>query len=156
RAEDVLARSEMFSRRTGEAQFLLGTIRLRQASAAAAPHTVEAWQKARFHFQEAEQLGVPDEDKPKLCQRLGITLHFTGVEPQRVLDYLRQFPEAADDLATYYSALTQTYLRLPVPDVRAALNANQKLLALPTADDAILAPARLLRGELLLQVKESV
>jgi tetratricopeptide (TPR) repeat protein len=156
RAEDVLARSEIFARRTGEAHFLLGTIHLRRAGSAAAPQAVEIWQKARFHFQEAEQLGVPQEDQPKLSERLGLTLHQTGAEPQRVLDYLRRFPEAADDLGAYYTALTQTYLRLPVPDVRAALNANQKLLALPTADDAILAPARLLRGELLLQVKESV
>jgi tetratricopeptide (TPR) repeat protein len=155
RAEDILARSEMFSRRTGEAHFLVGTIHLRLAGSAPAAQAADTWQKARFHFQEAEQLGVPEEDQPRLCQRLGITLHHTGAEAPRVLDYLRRFPEASDDLAEYYTALTQTYLRLPVPDVRAALAANQKLLALPTANDAILAPARLLRGELLLQLKDS-
>lgn len=155
RAEDALARSEMYCRRTGEAHFLLGTIYLRLAGSTPPPQAAETWQKAKFHLEQAEVLGVAEADQPRLCQRLGVALHHTNEQPQRVLDYLRRSPEAADDPGELYALLTQTHLRLPVPDLQAALAANQKLLALPTSDDNILAPARLLRGELLLQLKEN-
>src|SRR5439155_16492171 len=63
--------------------------------------------------------------------------------------------EAADDLGEAYGLLTQAYLRLPTPDIPSALASNLKHLQLPTANDDLLAPARLLRGELLLRLKDA-
>src|SRR5262249_11493481 len=64
---------------------------------------------------------------------------------------IEQVPDNRDE---GYAMLTQAYLRLPVPDIRAALLANEKQLQLPTADESLLAPARLLRGELLLKLQD--
>ena len=49
--------------------------------------------------------------------------------------------------------LTEANLRLPVPDVEAALAANEKFLALPMDQEKVLAPARLVRAELLLRLQ---
>src|SRR5262249_54557881 len=50
--------------------------------------------------------------------------------------------------------IADLYLRLPSPNIREALNANQKQLSQPLEDETVLAPVRLLRGELFLRIKE--
>jgi tetratricopeptide (TPR) repeat protein len=90
-----------------------------------------------------------------LHYRLGHAGLHTDADPQRVVDCLaHSMPAGADDPVEGYALLTQAYLRLPQPDVHAALEANWKQLQLPTLKEEILAPARLLRGELLLRLEK--
>jgi tetratricopeptide (TPR) repeat protein len=150
-ATRALERADQFPQRAGEAHFLLGSASLRRAR----DNSPAEWDTACSHLLQAEALGVPDADRPHLAYRLGKVLYHTGADPQRVIDYLvASVEDAADDPAEGYAMLAQAYLRLPQPNLQAALEANQKLLDLPTLNDEILAPARLLRGELLLRLEQ--
>lgn len=153
-AENVLARPDCSARQTGEARYLLGSVYGRRALAARGP-APELWKKARGYLEDAESLGVSDEHRPRLTYRLAQAWFQTGGDPQRIVDYLsRSLDQGADDLATGYGMLAQAFLRFQPPGIEAALQANQKELALPTLNEEVLAPARLLRGELLLQLKQ--
>jgi tetratricopeptide (TPR) repeat protein len=150
-ARDVLARCEWSYQRIGEAHYLLGSLCQRLAAAGG---DSELWQQARHHLEQAEALGVPEDDQPVLTYRRGVVGFSTGAEPARVIDWLTRGLDVADDKVEAYKLLTQAYQRLPSPNLRAALAANQQLLDLPTANDAQLDPVRLLRGELLLRVQD--
>jgi tetratricopeptide (TPR) repeat protein len=149
-ARELLERCEWSYQRIAEGHFLFGSLCLRLATDAA---TGNLWQEARQHLEKAESLGVQDSDQRVLVYRLGVASARTGAAPARVVEYLTRGLDVADDAAEAYALLTQAYLDLPTPNVRAALEANQKLLDLPSSSDAQLAPVRLLRGELLLQVQ---
>jgi tetratricopeptide (TPR) repeat protein len=137
----------------GEAHFLLGSAYLRLAGQAAGDQVPGLLQQARSHLEQADALGVPDADRLRLAYRLGKVWFHTRADPARTADYLaRSVGEAADDPAEGYALLTHAYLRLPQPDLQAALDANWKQLQLPTLNEQVLAPARLLRGELLLRL----
>lgn len=153
--QDALSRCERFPERAGEAHFLVGSSYLFLAGQAGSADAAELWQQARTHLEEAQSLGVPETDRPSLLYRLGKTWFQAGVDAKRVLDCLAPAVEqAADDPVEGFGMLAQTYLHLPVPDVRAALETTRKQLALPTDNEVLLAPARLLQGELLLYLKE--
>ncbi|HEV3261287.1 MAG TPA: tetratricopeptide repeat protein [Gemmataceae bacterium] len=155
-AEGLLARTDLADTQAGEAHFLAGTCYLRRAAAEADADSAAAlWKTAREHLEKAEALGVPVEDRDYLLYRLARAWYQTGNDPSRVISYLTSSLEhGADDLGEAYGMLAQSYLRLPNPDVAAALEANRKQLALPTDNENVLAPARLLRGELLLRVQQ--
>jgi tetratricopeptide (TPR) repeat protein len=135
----------------GEAHFLLGSAYVRQADRGE-PGADDAWQTARAELEQAETLGVPEADRPRQRYRLAKAWYHTQGDPERVVAYLAE-TATADDPVEGYGLLTGAYLRLPQPDVPAALLANEKQLQLPTLDEAVLAPARLLRGELLLRLQ---
>jgi tetratricopeptide (TPR) repeat protein len=150
-AGGVLERADQFPARAAEAHFLLGSAYLRRAGDASPAD----WDKARFHLLQAEALGGTEADRLRLAYRLGKASSHTGADPQRVINYLAaSIEEGADDPAEGYGMLAQAYLRLPQPNLQAALEANQKQLDQPTLNDDILAPARLLRGELLLRLQQ--
>jgi tetratricopeptide (TPR) repeat protein len=168
--ERALQQSDRFPQRAGEAHFLLGSAFLRQTGKAIGPadyvvsparrpdpeplpkEVADAWQKARVHLERAENLGVPEADGLSLTYRLGKVWYHFREDPGRVADYLaRSVEEAADDAAEGYAMLTQAYLRQSPPNLQGALDANKKQLDLPTGNDEVLAPARLLRGDLLLR-----
>jgi tetratricopeptide (TPR) repeat protein len=141
--------------RAGEAHFLLGSIYLRLAGQLPAEPAADLWRKARSHLEEAEQLGVPEPDRILLRYRLGMAWFQSGGDVQRVIATLSTvIDQVEEDRAAGYEILTQCYLRLPVPNLPAALAANEKQLQLPTSDESRLAPARLLRGELLLRMHQ--
>jgi tetratricopeptide (TPR) repeat protein len=152
--EEVLPYLERFRRHAGEVHHLLGSSYLLLASNADATDAPELWQRARNHLEQADALGVAPEQVNRLRYRLAKAWFNTSVEPQRVLDCLLGSVDSADDRVEGFGMIAQCYLRLPTPDVRAALQANQKQLSQPIDDDRLLAPARLLRGELFLRVKE--
>jgi tetratricopeptide (TPR) repeat protein len=159
RMEQVLQRPLELANRApfqaGDAHFLLGSAYLKHAEKAGADGPAENWRQARAHLEQAELLGVPEDDRPRLAYRLGKVLFHDGEDAQRVLDQLApSVAEAADSPAEGYAILTQAYLRLPEPNLTEALEANRRLLDLPTLDENILAPARLERGELLLRVQK--
>lgn len=140
--------------RAGETHFLLGSTYLRLAEQVPADRAADLWQKARSHLEEAEHLGVPDPDRAVLLYRLGKAWYHTGGDLQRIIANLGKTIDLVDeDRAAGYEILTQCYLRLPIPNVPAALQANAKQLQLPTSD-ASLVPARLMRGELLLRMQQ--
>jgi tetratricopeptide (TPR) repeat protein len=152
-----LARSalDQLPDRAGEAHFLLGSAYLRRTGEAGGEEAAEAWRGAQEHLEQADALGVPDGDRAALAYRLGKVLYHAGADPQRVIAYLaRSVDVAADDPGEAYGMLAQAYLKLPTPDVRAALQANKKQLDLPRDNDDLLAPARLLRAQLLLQTQD--
>jgi tetratricopeptide (TPR) repeat protein len=152
--ERALVEADRAPVRAGEAHFLLGSAYLRRAGSANAVEA-GALRQARSHLEAAEELGVAEADRLPLLYRLGKVWFHTGADPQRVVDALaRSVSEAADDPAEGYALLAQAYLHLPQPDLRAALDANWKQLQLPTLNEEVLAPARLLRGELLLRLQK--
>jgi hypothetical protein len=141
--------------RAGEAQFLVGSAYVRQAGRAETAVAAGHWSKARWHLEQAEALGVPEADRARLRYRLGLSWFYTSADLRRTTAYLASsVEEVAGDQAEGYALLVQAHLRLPEPDLRAALHANQKLLALPTHNDETLAAARLARGEILLRLHE--
>jgi tetratricopeptide (TPR) repeat protein len=147
---DVLDRADRFPHRVGEAYLLIGSAYLHEAD-----RGLPYWDKARESLHEAELRGVPEDDQLRLAYRLGKIAYHEHEDPQRVVDYLaRSVDAAADDPAEGYGMLAQAYLRLPKPDLQGALQANQKQLDLPTDNEQLLSPARLLRGRLLLQLHQ--
>jgi tetratricopeptide (TPR) repeat protein len=148
-AQPLVDRAESFPQQAATAHFLLGGFYLR-----AGTNVPDHLQLARAHLEQAEALGVAVEDRDRLTYRLGKVYALVQEDPQRVLDYLkRSVPEWADDPAEGYGLLVATYLRLPTPDLHAALEANQKQLAFPMSEPAT-AAARLERGKLLLGLQE--
>jgi tetratricopeptide (TPR) repeat protein len=148
--EHALAQTAPASRQAGEAQFLLGTAYLRSAEQAPAETAASLWQQAKDHLEQAEHIGIAEADRARLAYRLGKASAALDADPQRIIDCLNwSIGDAADDAFEGYGLLAQAYLRLPVPDLRGALEATRKQLALQIADDASLAAPRLLCGELL-------
>jgi tetratricopeptide (TPR) repeat protein len=155
RLSEALSHIDHLPGRAGEAQFLLGSIYLRLAGEVSPESAADLWHEARSHLEQAEQLGVSEADRPSLLYRLGQAWYQTGGNVERVIDYLRKsIDQVDDDRAAGYAILTQCYLRLPAPNLLAALQANEKQLQLPTAEEKPLVPARLLRGELYMQMQQ--
>jgi tetratricopeptide (TPR) repeat protein len=138
--------------RVGEAHLLLGATRMRMGELAAAPLNEELFHLARESFEKAEQIGVPDEERGRLQYRLGKIAFILKEDPQKVVDRLASGVEQADDPAEGYGLLTQAYLNLSPPNLKEALKANERLRQAPQVDEAILAPAKLQAGELLLRL----
>jgi tetratricopeptide (TPR) repeat protein len=152
---DALNRINRFPKHAGEAHFLLGSAYLRLAGSLPSERATDLWQKARLHLEQADTLGVADSDRTTLNYRLAKSWFMTGGDLLHIIPYLWQSIDlAAEDRGEGYDMLTQAYLRLPVPDLRGALLANERHLQLPADDESLLAPVRLLRGELLLGLKE--
>lgn len=151
----LVGSADRYPPRAGEVYFLLGTLYFRRADATSAGDSNEFLTAARQHLERAQVLGVAQEDAPALAYRLARCRQRTGAPAGEVIAVLApavsdRFEEAADA----YRLLAQAYLELPVPDHERALAANRKLLALPTANEALLAPARLQQGEILARLGE--
>src|SRR5262249_55576426 len=109
----------------------------------------EAWELARSHLETVEKQAVPKGYELKLAYRLGKVYSKLNGDPQQIVNYLvGSVRDAADNPFEGYGLLAQAYLRFPKPDLRGALEATQKQLALPNIDDAALAQPRLLCGDL--------
>lgn len=154
-AEHVLRDAPPNSPYAGEAHFLLGTVALREAETASANESRSLWQQAREHLEQADTLGTPEADRPKLAYRIGKTYHALNVDPQRVVNCLSwSVADGSDNLFEGYGLLAEAFLRLPIPNLTGALEATKKQLALPSVDEAALAPARVLCGELYCQLDQ--
>jgi tetratricopeptide (TPR) repeat protein len=146
---DALNHIDRCPKRAGEAHFLLGKAYVRLAGPISNGHTIDLWQQARLHLEQAEKLGVPEADQTPLQYCLGKALFKTRGDVQRTIsNLLLSVDQAADDRAEAYAMLTEAYASLG--NRQAALEWNQKQLDLPTPDENLLAPVRLQRGELLL------
>jgi hypothetical protein len=139
--------------RSGEAHLLLGLAAARQANEAPAANAATLRQGALAHLERAEALGVPDADRPRLGYALGKLLYQTGGDPQRVVDLLAtSVPQGADNLVEAYSLLADAHGRAPIPNLEAALQANQRVLD-NSSDDRVLVPAYVARAEILMRLE---
>jgi hypothetical protein len=153
--QPAIDQSDRFPQLAAEGQFLAGSAFLRQAERDGPATNAQPLLHACEHLEQAELLGVPDADRAKLSFRLGKAWYLTNHDPKDILDHWKEsIPAGADDPAEAYSLLSHAYLRLPNPDVAAALEANGKLLQLPILADSVLAPERLFRGELYLRLHQ--
>ncbi len=136
----------------GEAHFLLGSARARSARDAGGDAPA-LWREALGHLERAERLGVPPGDDALLRFRLGLCGSHTGMDPRRVAELLAGSVQESDDKVEGFRLLGQAYLRLPAPDLEAALRANEELRQLPLLGEEVLGPARVEGGELLLRLR---
>jgi tetratricopeptide (TPR) repeat protein len=151
-AERALADARQFPERTGEALFVLGSAHLHQAEQLNPALAGADFKKARQYLKEAESQGVPEELKGQLLYRLAKVDFYTGSDLDKVIAQLEESADQAEDQAESYGLLTQAYLRKQPPELEKALEANRKQRQAPLAQEEVLAPARLLGGELLLRL----
>jgi tetratricopeptide (TPR) repeat protein len=154
-ANVALERAQRYPDRLGETHFLIGSAYCRLAEQSPQSEADSIWQQARAHLEEAAKQTVAAIDSARLMYDLGKARFHTGALPQQVIDCLAPTVDhAAEDRAEAYWILTEAYRRLPKPNLQAALDANKKQLDLPQIDEKLLAPARLLRGKLFLQLRQ--
>ncbi len=152
-AENVVNEKDKYPDAAGEADLLLGTSLMRQAAKAEDAQASDLWKQARAHLEAADKEKISDRDRPHLQYRLGIVGFHTQDKAENVVRRLKATIDQADDQVEGYAILTRAFLNLDTPDLEAALEANLKLRNLPQANEEVLAPARLLGGELELQLK---
>jgi tetratricopeptide (TPR) repeat protein len=151
-AESLLERLRPNSRRAGQVHFLAGSVFQRWAEEVTGPEAEEMRKKAIANLEQARSLGVSDEDTPPLLYRLGVLLFENGAELEKALDLIAtSVSKGTDEPARGYGMLVQGYLRLPKPDLEAALAANQKQLQYAETETEI-QEARLVGGDLLLRL----
>jgi tetratricopeptide (TPR) repeat protein len=138
--------------RAGEAYFLLGTARMRQGDHAAGDHAHALWLTARQALQDAERLGVPNDDQGHLRWRLAKVCFFCGDDPRHATERLAAAVAEAEDGAEAYDLLSDAYLRQTPPDYQKALEANNKLREQSILRDDMLAKVKLRSGELKLKL----
>jgi hypothetical protein len=140
----------------GEAHFLLGSAHVLAAEKATGTAAVQHWTAAAEHLRESAERGISDADRPQQEYRLGKAIAGLDEPPQRVIealvDTIEKGATGADDKARGYGLLASAYLKLDPPNLEAALSAADKQLSQPFDSDALLGPARLLRGEVLLRL----
>ncbi len=154
RGQRVLALAPRYPQLAGEAAFVVGSAYLRLAAEPGA-EAARARELARKYLEQADSLGVAEEDRPRLQYRLGKVRLLLNADPAQVVAALTKGMESPDDPAEAYDLLAQAYLRLTPPNPEKALEAtNQQLTRLlPTGDTRLQAQARLRQGELHLRLK---
>jgi tetratricopeptide (TPR) repeat protein len=153
-AQRVLERASWFKAKAGLAHFLAGSLyeRLVEEGPAEQAEANRRW--AITLLEKAQSLGVPEDDIAPLLYRLGKMLFENGADLGRALDYLSKSVESGTDQpARGYSMLVEGYLRLPSPNLDAALAFSQKQLE-HTENDPDLWRCWLLRGELFLRKRQ--
>jgi tetratricopeptide (TPR) repeat protein len=151
RAQHALEIADAVPHRLGEVHLLLGTTYLRRGQIETAPLSDEYYQRARQYLEEAEHLGVPEEEQGRLLYRLGKIAYILKEDPKKIVERLAAGVEQADDPAEGWGLLAQAYLNLTPPNFQEALKANERLRQSPQVDERFLAPAKLQAGELLLR-----
>ena len=154
-ARRALDLAEAYPDRRGEALFLLGSAEVRLADRLPDAEAVGFWQSARANLEEADRLGVKESDRGRLQYRLAKVLFHSGADPKLVAQKLAGAVDMADDRAEGYRLLTEAYLRLPEPNLKEALAANEKLRSVYPISPEFLALAQLQAGELLVRMNKA-
>ncbi len=153
-AEELVEQASYYPAHAAEAHFVLGSVLLRQAQTSPPDQADALRRRALEQLQQAESLGVPASDRPQLWFRLGQALYVTKGNLRHACDYLsRGLPQGAENPVEGYGLLAKANLELTPPELEAALRANEQQLQM-TTDEAILLPARLLRADLLVRLKQ--
>ena len=151
-AQRVVDAKESHPELAAEADLTLGGALIRQAEQTEGPKADELWAEARRRLEAAEKENVPEAERGRLQYRLGVVGFHTHDDPAKVVARLQTTIDQADDPVEGYMVLTQAWLNLPKPNLQEAHAANYKLRNLPQAKEDVLAPARLLGGELELKL----
>jgi tetratricopeptide (TPR) repeat protein len=150
-AQSVIERAPLFSAEAGIAYLLAGSLYQRLAEEAPAEQAEANRGYAIALLEKAVSLGVPEDDHAPLLYRLGKMLFESGRDLARALDYLSKSVErGTDQPARGYGMLVEGYLRLPAPNLDAALVFSQKQLE-SSETDMDLWQCHLLRGDLFLR-----
>jgi TolA-binding protein len=151
--EKLLERAVRYPSKAGEVHYLAGMLYARLANEGPPEEASATRDKAVRHLDEALGLGVPEPDLPFLEYRLGSLLHMQGGDLRRVIQLLSHSIEQQplDQRGPGYGMLVQAYLKLPQPQLDAALDANENHLSLMEYEEEPLMEATLLRGELLIK-----
>lgn len=152
-AEQYLDHAGPAGARAGEAHLIWGSSLARLARKSAADEAPARWREAHQHLDQAQQLGVSEEDGPALRVVLGEAGFHTGDDLARVCGLLRRNLDAADDRAAVCRLLALASLKKQPPDLEAALAANEMLRQLPLINEDVLGPARVQGGEILLRLR---
>jgi tetratricopeptide (TPR) repeat protein len=151
----VLEQLDRVPERQGEAYFLLGSAELALAGPGDPRQAAARYLEARKHLEQAEQAGVAEADQAPLRYRLAKADFCSAGDPRQVIDRLLAAVDQLTedrDRGDAYVLLAQAYLRLPQPDLKGALAANERLRQLPLLPAEVLERAKLLGGELKLQL----
>jgi tetratricopeptide (TPR) repeat protein len=135
-----------------EAHFLLGSVYVALAERLGPGKGHDEWREARANLEKSRRDDLSDEDRPRLDYRLAKAGAQTGEAAAKVIAALGPAIEAGAedpaDTARGYGLLAEAYLKLPKPDLAAALAATETQINQGGLSPE-LAPARLRRGELL-------
>lgn len=139
----------------GEAHFLMGCICARRADDPVNSNVAESWENARAHFEAAEKAGVTEGDAAHLSYGLAKAWHHLKIEPEQVIARLL-IAEDPEDRAEKWQLLAEAYLRLPTPNLQAALEARKQQIAfLPaTTEPHVVAQARYQLADLHLKLNQ--
>ncbi|HEY7157306.1 MAG TPA: hypothetical protein VH575_25355 [Gemmataceae bacterium] len=141
--------------RAAEAFFLLGSAHVRAAETTGETDADQHWRDAKQYLHEAETRGLAGDDADRLRYRLAKVAFYTNDEPRRVIALLQASKDQADDRAEPFMLLSQAYLRLNPPDLKAALEVNSKLRTeVPQIGEDVLGPAKLAGAKLLLRLNQ--
>jgi tetratricopeptide (TPR) repeat protein len=144
---------EQLGRPSGELELLRGSVLFQQAEAAQGPTQAELYGQALVQLRSAQQLGVGKDVAPRLRYRLAVAQYHTGGDADTAIKEIdAALDESPRDRLAGYALLSRLYLARSKPNLTAALRANERLLA--QVGLANPNPARLQRGELLLQLKQ--
>ncbi len=150
-ANKVIEQSTEHPDYAGESQFLVGALYQRLAEKTDNREKAgELFEQAGKYLSHASKLSVREEDRGDLHFELGKNAFRTG-NLHQAIDYLKHAVEEMHEPVVGYEVLVAAYLKLPTPNLDAALAANQKQFDLfaVNAEDDVLARSRLTRGEIL-------
>jgi tetratricopeptide (TPR) repeat protein len=154
RADDILRQLGEGHASEAVVHFLAGSVyyRLHQKL----PQDEEVRRTALFHLERAHAVkGLAADDEARLNYRLGHLLYLAGTDLPRAVRLMQQGVErGADKPVEGYGILVEACLRLPTPDIDAALLASGKQLEkADVTDETAVGLARYGRAEILARKK---
>lgn len=153
--ETLLEQPDDLGNRLGDTHYLLGSALVRKGDQGDPAQAVANYKLALPHLELAQKIGINPRDNGSLAFRLAKVRFHTGGDPQEIANTLAANIEHIEDFekAGGCNLITEAYLRLPNPDYRSALIANERLRKdIALVPEAMLAPARVRGGELLLEL----
>jgi tetratricopeptide (TPR) repeat protein len=151
-AQFYLDRAGSQAPRAAEAHLICGSCMVRIARMESGDRAMEMWRDGYQHLLQARDLGLPDEDLPRMRAALGEAGFYIGDDLNMVCQRLKRNLEAADDVQEACRILTLACLKKQPPDFEGALKANEALRQQPLLGETVLGPARLQGGEILMEL----
>jgi tetratricopeptide (TPR) repeat protein len=147
--EPLIGKASEFPRSQAECEFLLGSYFYRLGELE--PAKAEWSARANQHLSRALTLNIAESDLAMLFFRLGMTHYRQGQHLGQALNWVRQGLElGAENPANGYAFLVEAYLKMPQPNLAAALSANQRHLEyVDDRDPEAIGKARYLHADIL-------
>lgn len=157
RTTALLERSDASPRLKSEAHFVLGSLLIRKAEGLPPAELQTLYAQAKHHLEQADRLGIPDQDRPALAVKLATVWLAIGADPRPVIPMLARVLDSVPDPFEAYGLMAEAYRRIQPVDFPGLLEATRQQVARApaSADTAKLARARLQLAELLLQANNA-